>query len=100
MSGQNHATSDFGEEGIRSWVLNRETTIPLIPWVRVKNLASHVLGQAARRVKDDWLKQWDYSPEGESRDIIPISGRSMTIIDIMSPEFADIMSPEFAKTLK
>ena len=92
MSGQNHATSDFGEEGIRSWVLNRETTIPLIPWVRVKNLASHVLGQAARRVKDDWLKQWDYSPAlvetlGESRDIIPISGRSMTIIGVMSPEF-------------
>lgn len=33
-----------------------------LAWVRVKNLASHVLGQAARRVKDDWLERWGYSP--------------------------------------
>jgi hypothetical protein len=34
----------------------------IFPWVRAKNLASHVLGQAARRIKDDWVQQWGYSP--------------------------------------
>jgi len=44
-----------------AWVINN-TRFLIFPWVRVKNLASHVLGQAVRRVKDDWLEQWDYSP--------------------------------------
>lgn len=34
----------------------------VFPWVRVKNLASHALGQAARRVGDDWQKRWGYRP--------------------------------------
>jgi len=44
-----------------AWVINN-TRFLIFPWVRVKNLASHVLGQAARRVKDDWLERWGYSP--------------------------------------
>jgi len=44
-----------------AWVINN-TRFLIFPWVRVKNLASHVLGQAVRRVKDDWLEQWNYSP--------------------------------------
>jgi hypothetical protein len=34
----------------------------MFPWVRVKNLASHILGQAERRIKGDWMERWGYSP--------------------------------------
>jgi hypothetical protein len=34
----------------------------IFPWVRVKNLASHVLGQVERRIGDDWEQQWGYRP--------------------------------------
>jgi hypothetical protein len=34
----------------------------IFPWVKVKNLASHTLGQVARRIKDDWQQRWGYSP--------------------------------------
>lgn len=34
----------------------------VFPWVRVKNLASHVLGQVARRLGDDWQQRWGYRP--------------------------------------
>ena len=40
----------------------------IFPWVRVKNLASHVLGLVERRIGDDWEQQWGYRPvliEGE-----------------------------------
>jgi hypothetical protein len=30
--------------------------------VRVKNLASHVLGQAVRRIAEDWQEKWSYRP--------------------------------------
>ena len=38
------------------------TRFVLFPWVRVKNLASHVPGQAVRRIGDDWEKRWSYRP--------------------------------------
>lgn len=44
-----------------AWVINN-TRLLIFPWVRVKNLASHVLGQVVRRVRDDWLQRWGYSP--------------------------------------
>ena len=34
----------------------------VFPWVRVKNLASYVLGQAVRRLGDDWQQRWEYRP--------------------------------------
>ena len=34
----------------------------LFPWIKVKNLASHVLGQVERRIGDDWEQQWNYRP--------------------------------------
>lgn len=43
------------------WVLNNSRFL-LFPWVRVANLASHVLGQLARRVADDWERCWGYRP--------------------------------------
>jgi hypothetical protein len=38
------------------------TRFVIFPWVKVKNLASHVLGQAVRRIGDDWEKRWSYRP--------------------------------------
>lgn len=38
------------------------TRFVIFPWVRVKNLASHVLGQVARRMGEDWEERWNYRP--------------------------------------
>jgi hypothetical protein len=43
------------------WVLNNSRFL-IFPWVEVANLASHVLGQLARRVGDDWQARWGYRP--------------------------------------
>ncbi|HLC42429.1 MAG TPA: Druantia anti-phage system protein DruA [Methylomirabilota bacterium] len=34
----------------------------IFPWVQVKHMASHVLGQLARRVRADWEGRWGYHP--------------------------------------
>jgi hypothetical protein len=34
----------------------------VFPWVQVKNLASHALGHAVRRLGDDWQQRWGYRP--------------------------------------
>ena len=34
----------------------------IFPGVEVANLASHVLGQLARRAGDDWQQRWGYRP--------------------------------------
>ena len=44
-----------------TWVINNSRFL-IFPWVGVKNLASHLLGQVARRIKDDWQQRWGYSP--------------------------------------
>lgn len=43
------------------YVVNN-TRFLVLPWVRVQNLASHVLGQAARRLGEDWQQRWGYRP--------------------------------------
>jgi hypothetical protein len=43
------------------WVINNQRLL-LFPWVRVPHLASHVLGQLARRVQRDWEARWGYRP--------------------------------------
>lgn len=43
------------------WVVNN-TRFLVFPWVRVPHLASHVLGQLARRVGQDWEGRWGYRP--------------------------------------
>jgi len=43
------------------WVVNNSRFL-IFPWVSIQNLASHVLGQAARRLRDDWQQRWGYSP--------------------------------------
>jgi hypothetical protein len=43
------------------WVVNN-TRFLILPWVRVRHLASHVLGMVARQVVDDWSDRWGYRP--------------------------------------
>ena len=43
------------------WVINN-TRFLIFPWVEVRCLASHVLGQLARRVRSDWEHRWGYEP--------------------------------------
>ncbi len=43
------------------WLVNNSRYL-IFPWVEVANLASHVLGQLARRVGDDWEARWGYRP--------------------------------------
>jgi hypothetical protein len=43
------------------WVINNSRFL-IFPWVKVKNLGSHSLGQALRRIRDDWQERWGYQP--------------------------------------
>ncbi len=43
------------------WVINN-TRFLIFPWVEIRHLASHVLGQLARRVREDWQQRWGYEP--------------------------------------
>ena len=43
------------------WVINN-TRLLIFPWVEIRHLASHVLGQLARRVQQDWRTRWGYEP--------------------------------------
>ena len=44
-----------------SWIVNNSRYL-IFPWVKVPHLASHVLGQLARRVARDWDERWGFSP--------------------------------------
>lgn len=44
-----------------SWVINNVRFL-IFPWVRLKYLASHILGQIARRIGSDWQDHWGYRP--------------------------------------
>ena len=41
------------------WVINN-TRFLILKWVHVKNLASHVLGQVQRHIREDWHIRWGY----------------------------------------
>jgi len=43
------------------WVINNNRFL-IFPWVTVPHLASHVLGQLARQVQNDWKARWGYRP--------------------------------------
>jgi len=43
------------------WVINN-TRLLFFPWVRIRHLGSHVLGQLARGVRKDWEQRWGYGP--------------------------------------
>lgn len=43
------------------WIVGNTRQL-IFPWVHVRNLASHVLGQLARRVREDWHEGFGYRP--------------------------------------
>lgn len=43
------------------WVVNNSRYL-IFPHVQIPHLASHVLGQLARRVAQDWQSQWGFAP--------------------------------------
>lgn len=43
------------------WVINNSRFV-IMPWVKIPNLASHVLGQIRRRIASDWFTHWGYRP--------------------------------------
>ena len=43
------------------WLVNNSRFL-IFPWIKVANLASHVLGQLARQVGEDWQRRWGYRP--------------------------------------
>ncbi len=43
------------------WVINN-TRFLIFQWVEIRHLASHVLGQLARAVQEDWRRRWGYGP--------------------------------------
>jgi len=43
------------------WLINNSRYL-VFPWVQISNLASHALGQLARRVAQDWETRWGYRP--------------------------------------
>ena len=45
----------------REWVLNNRRFL-ILPWVRVKNLASHILAKAARQIPIDFQARYGYAP--------------------------------------
>jgi hypothetical protein len=44
-----------------AWVINN-TRLLIFPWVQIGQLGSHVLGQLARGVREDWQARWGYGP--------------------------------------
>lgn len=44
-----------------SWVINNSRYL-IFPWVVIPHLASHILGQLARCVANDWQERWGYRP--------------------------------------
>ncbi|MCP4196568.1 MAG: DUF4338 domain-containing protein [Proteobacteria bacterium] len=45
----------------REWIVNNRRFL-ILPWIRVRNLASHILAKAARQVQQDFLQQYGYTP--------------------------------------
>lgn len=43
------------------WIINNSRYL-IFPWVQISCLASHALGQLARRVAQDWEARWGYRP--------------------------------------
>ena len=43
------------------WVVNNSRFL-ILPWVKVRYLASHVLGQVVKRLRQDWYERWGYCP--------------------------------------
>ena len=45
------------------WRLTNNTRFLILPWIRVRHLASHLLGQVSRRVPDLWIETYGHRIE-------------------------------------
>jgi len=50
------------EKRSRLFLIVNNSRFLILPWVRVKNLASRALSMAARRIQGDWLEEYCYAP--------------------------------------
>ena len=50
------------EKKARLHLIVNNSRFLILPWVRVKNLASRALSMAARRIQRDWLDEYCYAP--------------------------------------
>jgi hypothetical protein len=48
------------ERSERLWSVVNNTRFLILPWVQVKNLASHLLGMVARRIDADWQQRYGH----------------------------------------
>ena len=53
---------DFRSQYGRLNLIANNSRFLIFPHVQVPHLASHVLGQLARRVRADWLQHWGFEP--------------------------------------
>jgi hypothetical protein len=53
---------DEADRKARLHLVANNSRFLILPWVRVPNLASMALSQAARRIKGDWLERFGYEP--------------------------------------
>ena len=44
-----------------AWLIGNSRFL-IFPWVKVKNLCSHMLARITGRIGDDWYNRWGYSP--------------------------------------
>jgi hypothetical protein len=49
------------QEQRRELILNNRRFL-ILPWIRIKNLASHILSKASHQVQDDFQAQYGYTP--------------------------------------
>jgi hypothetical protein len=53
---------DIEDRKARLELIVNNSRFLIFPWVRIRNLASKALSLAARRIQDDWLKEFCYAP--------------------------------------
>ncbi len=53
--------SEYDRSQRLMYVVNN-TRFLLLPWLKINNLASHVLGKAIKQLPRDWLKEYMYEP--------------------------------------
>lgn len=53
--------SEYDRSQRLMYVVNNSRFL-LLPWIKINNLASHILGKAIKRIPNDWFKEFLYEP--------------------------------------
>jgi hypothetical protein len=53
---------NVGDRKQRLHLIVNNSRLLILPWVKVKNLASKVLSIAIKRIQEDWLREYCYAP--------------------------------------